>query len=106
MHFNWPIFGDTNCDGQITAMDALVELAALYAQGRAPCLNVGNVDCKDGYNARDALDILRSAVGLAAAPPAPPIPIPYPNCRVIGSEVHLTINLPSPTPTPTPTPTP
>jgi hypothetical protein len=105
MHFNWPIFGDTNCDGQITAMDALVELGAVYAQMRAPCLNVGNVDCINGYNALDALDILRVAdgLGLASASAAS-------DCRTIGSEVHLTINLPSPTPTstgsPTPTPTP
>ena len=116
--FDWPVWGDGNCDRNVNAQDllAFLRVSANIAPGAA-CLNSTDVNCDHSYDSKDIFLALRYIGGVPASAAPNPIPIPFPNtageedsCHAIGEDVHLTFGLPSETPTPTPhgsaTPTP
>jgi plastocyanin len=85
--------GDTDCNSQITSVDALFVLrAAAGLPVTAQCMPNGDVNCSGSLNAVDALLILRFAASL-------PVTLP-PGCPPIGS------GPPSPTASPSPSPAP
>ena len=98
MNFNWPIWGDPSCDGQVNAQDAILDLQAITYIGKVDCLNMGNVDCSSHYDVLDVLSLLKFSAGIHV--PASP------GCAGIGDKFHLTVNASTPTPTPHPSPTP
>jgi len=86
--------GDTDCNSQITSVDALFVLrAAAGLPVTAQCMPNGDVNCSGSLNAVDALLILRFSASL-------PITGPPEGCPPIGS------GPPSPTASPSPSPTP
>lgn len=98
-----PVFGDTDCDLTVGAKDALMDLrlTAHFVSG-APCFNVSDANCDGAHDALDALAKLRYAAHLSGLPQAAGAI----DCPDIGTEIHLTIDLPPTTPTPTPSHTP
>lgn len=101
--------GDTSCDGEITAVDALrilQEAVALPHPGL--CLRfAGNVDCDADTDVIDALRILRWIAGLDRPEPSPtPTPEDAPTPEPTATPTPAPPDSPSPTATPTPTDTP
>lgn len=72
--------GDTDCDGQVEAPDALPPLLTLAGTpGSAGCVAAGNVKCDDALTVADVLLILRHADDLTAALPQ--------GCPPFGAEI-------------------
>jgi len=107
--------GDTSCDGEITAVDALrilQEAVALPHPGL--CVRpAGNVDCDTDTDVIDALRILRWIAGLDRAEPTPsptpgdsptpePTATPTPEATATPTPEATETAAPGPTPTPTP----
>jgi len=58
--------GDSDCNREVNALDALGDLRELGGLGSADCAEGGgNLKCDDGLDARDALFILRFAASLS-----------------------------------------
>ena len=97
--FQKPLWGDLDCNQMIGEGDIL---ASLKTAGRlphsAPCLNVGDVNCDEEYDAHDTLALLFHYTG--NNPTAQPAGA---SCRDIGDEVTLELLEGGPTPTPTAT---
>jgi len=71
--------GDADCDGQVTAVDALFVLRRVAGLlPLSPCWAAGNVRCLDDIDATDALFILRevAALGVNLPPGCPAIGVP------------------------------
>jgi hypothetical protein len=110
IQFNWPVWGDENCDETVDAKDLIPSLRIITsAKPGAACLSASDVNCDHVFDVKDTLALLKYIGGIPV--PAGPVPIPYPNtaaasadsCHAIGQDVHLTFGLPEETPTPTPT---
>lgn len=67
--FEAAIQGDTNCDGDVTSVDALMSLRHVAAlEPFAGCIFVGgDANCDAAYNAIDALAVLRHVAGLTVS---------------------------------------
>ncbi len=104
--------GDTNCNQDVEALDALGALLADADVEPLPdCLEAGDVDCDQDVDADDAVAILMHIADLSAAQiaggcPAIGEPLPFSTPTEPGGTVMPTPVTITPTPVPTPTPPP
>ncbi|MCH7810740.1 MAG: peptidoglycan DD-metalloendopeptidase family protein [Chloroflexi bacterium] len=111
-----PLRGDANCDGVVSAHDAMTVLWIIAGHTDAECGEAtADTDCDGLITIQDALNILLHVPALsvlpAAACPAPTptaTPVPTPTPTPIPSPTMIPDDTPTPTPTPpglTPFPT-
>ncbi len=66
-----PVFGDANCDGQVTMEDVIAALSQVAGvDPGAPCSDRSDVNCNGGLDADDALRIAAFVAGTPMTPPS------------------------------------
>jgi len=65
-------WGDVNCDGAITPIDALLLLQAAAGLPPAGCANLVDLDCDGALTASDARTLLTHLIDIAPLPAACP----------------------------------
>lgn len=73
-----PPFGDANCDGSTTSIDAalVLQYSAEVLDEFLPCLYVADMNTDCYINAVDATLVLQTTAGLLAEEPFEPFPCP------------------------------